>query len=168
MGENKTMKAEEIKKAEEFLKKKRPQDFDDIPKWHIEDMIEFAQQFQLPSVSEEEIRLLKFIQRHLKIQKRNDTEQGFDKGFNERTLQHERSEVIEAASRLEKMLLSRLPNEQPVGKADKLEAEQPQEESEQKEEILKNFEKKFTENQECIPNDIQDAISKMDIKDLLY
>ena len=49
------MKAEEIKKAEEFLKKKRPQDFDDIPKWHIEDMIEFAQQFQLPSVSEEEI-----------------------------------------------------------------------------------------------------------------
>ena len=89
-------------------------------------MEEYAQQFQLPAVSEEEIRLLKFIQRHLKIQKRNDTEQGFDKGFNERTLQHERNEVIEAASRLEKMLLSRLPHEQPVGKTDKLEAEQPQ------------------------------------------
>ena len=88
---------------------------------------EKEEQFHSPQISEEEIRLLKFIQRHLKIQKRNDTEQGFDKGFNERTLQHERSEVIEAASRLEKMLLSHLPHEQPVGKTDKRGAEQRQE-----------------------------------------
>ena len=31
-----------MKSAEEFVKSKRPQDFGDIPKWHFEDMNEYA------------------------------------------------------------------------------------------------------------------------------
>ena len=31
-----------MKSAEDFIKEKRPQDFDDIPKWHFEDMEEYA------------------------------------------------------------------------------------------------------------------------------
>ena len=100
------MKAEEIKRAEEFLKKKRPQDFDDIPKWHIEDMIEYAQQFQSPQISEEEIR-----------------NAACERITREKTFAIQRQVAfIQGAG----WILSRLPHEQPVGKADKLEAEQPQ------------------------------------------
>ena len=41
--------------AEEFIKSKYPQDYDDIPKWHLEDMHEYAVQ-GIDWPSEEEIK----------------------------------------------------------------------------------------------------------------
>ena len=108
------MKAEEIKRAEEFLKKKRPQDFDDIPKWHIEDMIEYAQQFQSPQISEEEIDA--WIEKYT-FRVPYDGSNNF---YDEVAGKH--------CEEMKKWVLSRLPHEQPVGKTDTLEVEQQGEE----------------------------------------
>lgn len=50
---------------------------------------------------EEELRLLNLIKRHLIAQQKNDNEQGYDKGFNGRTLEHEREHIVDAVLTIE-------------------------------------------------------------------